>query len=136
MTVKLDDKGTVLKTLVLKAGNVTEACVAAKISRQTFYRWRKEDPEFDQAVKDTRESNKDLFEGLLLTQGKKGNVTAILGWLNANAKDRGYGLNRMEHSGPEGGPIVHADLSGKTPAEIRKIIREEVVARQGKRTGA
>ncbi len=129
------NKKTFLDTLVKQAGNVTKACAATRISRNTYYEWVKGDPEFAQAVEHAKEACKDLFEGFLLTQGRKGNVTAILGWLNANAKDRGYGLVRQEHSGPGGGPIPHADLSGKNPEEIRKIMREEVLARQGKRDG-
>ena len=129
------NKATFLKILVNQAGNVTKACAAARISRGHYYEWLKTDPEFAQAVQHAKESCKDLFEGFLVTQARKGNVTACLGWLNANAKDRGYGINRTEHSAPGGGPIAHVDLSGKSPAEIRKIMREEVVARQGKQAG-
>lgn len=126
------NKEIFLKALVLQAGNATKACAAAKIRRDTYYLWAKEDPEFAQAVQHAKESCKDLFEGLLLKQARAGNVGAIMGWLNANAKDRGYGYNRIEHSGPGGGPITHVDLSGKSAAEIREIMRAEVVARQGK----
>jgi len=129
------NKEVFLKILALQAGNVTKACAAAKIRRTTYYLWAKEDPEFAQAVQHAKESCKDLFEGLLLKSAKAGNVTACLGWLNANAKDRGYGLNRVEHSGAGGGPIQHVDLSGKTSAQIREIMRAEIVARQGKQTG-
>jgi hypothetical protein len=129
------NKKVFLKILALQAGNVTKACAAAKVWRGTYYLWAKEDPEFAQAVQHAKESCKDFFEGLLLKEAKAGNTTAIMGWLNANAKDRGYGYNRVEHSGPGGGPIQHVDLSGKTPAQIREIMRAEVVARQGKQSG-
>ena len=126
------NKQILLETLVKQAGNVTKACKAAQIGRARFYLWAKDDPVFAEAVQHAKESCKDLFEGFLTKQARNGNVTACLGWLNANAKDRGYGINRTEHSGPEGSPILHADLSGKSPEEIRKIMRAEVVARQGK----
>jgi hypothetical protein len=129
------NKEVFLDVLVKKANNVTAACKAVKIRRDTYYLWIKEDPEFAQAVQHAKESCKDLFEGFLVTQSRNGNSTATMGWLNANAKDRGYGYNRVEHSGPGGGPIAHVDLSGKTSAQIREIMRAEVVARQGKQAG-
>ena len=131
------NKAAFLEVFVKKDGNITKACAGVNINRRHFYVWLSNDPEFAENVKAAKEACKDLFEGFLTRQARSGNVTATLGWLNANARDRGYGINRMEHSGPGGAPIPvqQADLSGKSEDQIRKIMREEVMGRQGKRGG-
>ncbi len=131
------EKASFLKILVKKDGNITRACAGANIDRQTYYNWISSDPVFAEGAKNAKEACKDTFEGFLTRQARGGNVTATLGWLNANARDRGYGINRMEHSGPGGAPIPvqQADLSGKSEEQIRKIMREEAMGRQGKRVG-
>ncbi len=87
-----------------KGGIVAEICRAANISRQTFYRWRKEDPAFAEALTEARESLLDFVEAKLMKQIDESNLTAIIFFLKCQAKKRGY-VERQEWSGPDGGAI-------------------------------
>jgi hypothetical protein len=52
---KLDEKTVSLLEAHLQFGhNVAEACYAAKISRETFYKWFRERPEFSDRMRQAR----------------------------------------------------------------------------------
>lgn len=85
-----------------KYGNVRMACFAVGMPRSTYYFWRSSDPDFAGAVVDTLEAVKDNVESQLIligTGAKEGNAVALLCWLNARAKDRGYGTSKIEGGG-------------------------------------
>lgn len=95
-----------LDELRLAYGNITAAAKVVGIHRRTYHAWRKDDAAFDADAGDAHEDVKDNVESQLVLVGtgaKKGNAIALLGWLNARAKDRGY--SRHEISGPNAGPI-------------------------------
>lgn len=58
-------------------GNVTAACKAADVSRQTVYRHREQFPEFAKAWDDSMEDALDKLEGTLWKLGADGNTRAI-----------------------------------------------------------
>ncbi len=64
---------------------VQVACEKTGISRNSIYRWRKEDPEFakkmDQAIADGVALVNDMSESQLLTLIKEKNYSAITFWL-------------------------------------------------------
>ena len=98
-----------------KYGNVRAVCVAVGMPRSTYYFWRSSDPDFAEAVVDTLEEVKDNVESQLLLIGigaKEGNVVALLGWLNARAKDRGYGTSKIER----GGKLSFVVVAARDPA--------------------
>lgn len=71
------------------------ACEKAGISRATYYRWRKEDPDFalsaDEALHDGVALVSDIAESQLLTQIRDGNLGAVMYWLkhrNANYNNK------------------------------------------------
>lgn len=61
------------------------ACEKAGVGRATYYRWRKEDPEFakasDQALLDGSLLVNDMAESQLMSAIKDKNMTAIIFWL-------------------------------------------------------
>ena len=59
-------KDNFLKALKNNLGNISQACKASKISRQTYYRWIDDDVEFEEKCKDVEESLLDLAESRLL----------------------------------------------------------------------
>ncbi len=71
-------------------GVVSYACKAANISRQTYYNWRKTDPEFDVRANEIEETAIDIAEGKLFSQIGSGNITAIIFYLKTKGKKRGY----------------------------------------------
>jgi hypothetical protein len=78
------------------AGNVSVACKKVLISRETYYRWAKEDPEFKQKCDEVNESLLDMAETMLLKQIKNDNTTSIIFYLKTKGKSRGY-VERSEH---------------------------------------
>lgn len=61
------------------------ACEKAGIGRATFYRWKKEDPDFaqmaEEALGDGIRLMNDMAESKLLSSVKEGNLTGIIFWL-------------------------------------------------------
>ena len=70
------------------------------VSRTTFYRWQKTDPDFSAQVKDAlfggKELISDLAEGQLINAIKQGHVSALIFWLKTHRDDY---KNRLEISG-------------------------------------
>lgn len=112
----LANKKKALDALKSTMGNVTAACTAADINRRNFYKWREDDAEFDQAVKDISESAIDMGETALMKQIQEGNTACIIFFLKTRGKERGY-VERMEHDhrGKDGGAIQYENI----PLEIR-----------------
>lgn len=84
-----------LKALNLTTGNVTAACKQAKVSRQTYYNWMKDD-DFAAAVDEVNESNLDYAESKLQSLIRQENPTAIIFYLKTKGKKRGY-VERVEN---------------------------------------
>ena len=90
--------------LEMNRGIITSACKSVDISRQTYYNWLKDDPEFNLAAEEIQESAIDFVESKLMQKidgvyvsGKEGEVydlppsdTAIIFFLKTKGKKRGY----------------------------------------------
>ncbi len=93
---QIKEKGVLLEQF-RKTPIVQIACEKVGVGRATYYRWRKDDPEF------TKESNKALMEGQLLVNDmaesqllsaiRDKNMTAIIFWLRNHHVDY---RNRVE----------------------------------------
>lgn len=77
-------------------GNITATCREIGISRQTFYRWCKNDKNFNQAVNNVSEANLDYAESMLLKNIKEGKEVSLIFFLKTKGKSRGY-VERTEH---------------------------------------
>jgi len=77
------------------AGNITHACKAAGICRQTYYRWIDESDSFKKEVDDIKESTIDFAESILLGEIKNKNITATIFFLKTIGRNRGY-IERQE----------------------------------------
>lgn len=89
-----------LKPLFIKAlknndGNITRACSAIHINRNTYYDWKAKDAKFSQDVGEVEESLIDLAENELIKLMKAGNITALIFYLKCKGKARGY-IERQE----------------------------------------
>src|ERR1044071_6022082 len=70
---------------VLEAqGTVLHACKAAGISRQTAYRWQREDPEFAEQWDEAHENAVDVVESTIYQQAVGGNTIAAIFYLKAH----------------------------------------------------
>lgn len=100
-------KETMIEALQDTLGNVSRACHKVGISRNTHYRWCREDSEYKERVEDTAEEQVDFVEDKLieLIRGvtcskfsKEGdivystppNVTAVIFYLKTKGRHRGY----------------------------------------------
>ena len=70
---------------------VASSCLKAGISRQTFYEWRREDPDFASKCEEIEELQKDMAEASILKQIKEGNTTMTIFYAKTKMRDRGYG---------------------------------------------
>ena len=94
MTTKTDTSDTkkrvLMEALEKTMGVVSTACRNANISRDTFYRWYKEDDNFKEEVDKLKNVSLDFAESKLLEQINGGNTTAIIFYLKTQGKHRGY----------------------------------------------
>ena len=84
-------KEKLLKALQETQGLIYHACKkAGNISRSTYYRYMKEDPEFAKEVEDIKQAQIDYVEGQLIKNISDGKETSIIFYLKSKARDRGY----------------------------------------------
>ena len=84
-----DKKGKFLKAFKDSNCYVAESCRRIKISRQTFYRWKK-DKEFAQSCEDIEEGLIDNAESKLQELINDKVPVAVLVYLKTKGKKRGY----------------------------------------------
>jgi len=65
-------------------GTVFHAAQAAGVSRQTAYRWQREDPEFADQWEEARENAVDVVESTIYQQAVGGNTLAAFFYLKAH----------------------------------------------------
>ena len=84
-------KEKLLEALKETQGLIYHACKkAGNISRSTYYRYMKEDPEFAKEVEDIKQAQIDYVEGQLIKNISDGKETSIIFYLKSKARDRGY----------------------------------------------
>lgn len=96
-------KKAMLQALEKSLGVVTSACKSVGISRETHYRWMKEDAEYNASVRELENVAIDFAESQLHKQISKGNPTSTIFYLKTKGKSRGY-VERQEiqHEGDAG----------------------------------
>ena len=96
-------KNAMLQALEKSLGVVTSACKSVGISRETHYRWMKEDAEYNASVRELENVAIDFAESQLHKQISKGNPPATIFYLKTKGKARGY-VERQEiqHDSPDG----------------------------------
>ncbi len=87
MTLK---KKAMLSALEASLGVVTPACRSCSISRETHYRWLKEDEEYKEAVTSLDDLALDFAETHLHRQIKDGTPSSTIFFLKTRGKKRGY----------------------------------------------
>jgi hypothetical protein len=89
------NKKSMIEALEKSLGIVTSACKAVGISRETHYRWLREDEEYFTAVKSIEDVALDFAESQLHKQIKEGEVSSTIFFLKTKGKRRGY-VERQE----------------------------------------
>jgi hypothetical protein len=103
MTKTDTTKKAMLQALEKSLGVVTTACKSVGISRETHYKWLREDESYKESVDDLVNVALDFAETQLHKQISKGNPTSTIFYLKTKGKNRGY-IERQEiqHDGGEG----------------------------------
>jgi hypothetical protein len=83
-------KKLMIEALKHQLGNVTLACKEVGITRDTHYRWIKEDAEYKEETTNLDDFVIDYVENELYKKISKGDTACILFWLKCKAKHRGY----------------------------------------------
>ena len=97
-------KKALVEALEKSLGVVSTACKAAGISRDTHYRWLKEDPEYKAQVEELSEVAIDFAESHLHKLIRDGNPAATIFFLKTKGKGRGY-VERQEIAVAEKKPL-------------------------------
>ena len=101
-------KADLLIALTNSLGIVTPACKAVGISRDRFYTYYNEDPEFKKAVDDIQNVQIDYVEDQFFKKIKEGSEKSILFYMRYKGKKRGYSDSLDITSG--GAPITEIKL--------------------------
>jgi hypothetical protein len=88
-------KKAMVEALEKSLGIVTTACKQVGISRETHYRWLREDEEYKAAVDSLQDMVLDFAESQLHKQIQGGEVTSTIFYLKTKGKKRGY-VERQE----------------------------------------
>jgi len=83
-------KKLLIEALERSLGIVTPACKEVGVSRETFYRYYREDSDFKKVVDDINEITLDFAENQLLKKIKEGSERSILFYMKYKARKRGY----------------------------------------------
>jgi hypothetical protein len=99
--MKTDKKDKVLEALERSLGIVSAACKEVNLSRETYYKWLKEDPDFKKRVEEIEDLQGDFVEHQLFKKIKEGSEKAIMFYMKYKGKKRGYAV-RNEITGADG----------------------------------
>jgi len=83
-------KRLLLIALEKTLGIVTPACQEVGISRDRFYKYYNEDPEFKRKVDELNQVTLDFVENQLLKKIKDGSEKSIMFYMRYKGKKRGY----------------------------------------------
>ena len=89
------DKTEANKTAMIAAlenslGIVTTACKEVGVSRESHYRWMREDASYKESVESVTDVAIDVVESKLYELIKQGNVTSVIFYLKTKGRKRGY----------------------------------------------
>lgn len=90
MTKKRSNKELFLEAFSNSAGNISHACKSIGVSRQAYYNWIDNDPNFAKKTQDILEDNIDLAETMLMKNIRDGKEASIFFFLKTKGKSRGY----------------------------------------------
>jgi len=111
-------KNNLIKALEKSLGIVTSACKNVGCSRETFYKYCKDDADFKARVKDIENIALDFAESKLHKQIASGNSTSTIFYLKTKGKKRGY-IEKNEID-----LTTKRDLSIYTDEEIAEKLKE------------
>jgi hypothetical protein len=103
-------------------GVLAEASRAGPIGRRVMYQLMKEDPAFRQQIRDAKSECLDDLERAMIARGKysKGDLAGIF-VMKHNRPRYADGPTRIELTGKDGGPVLHADAKEELGRRLDKL---------------
>ena len=123
---------------LMAEGRSLDGCASlVGVHPDTLYEWQTRHPEFSGAVRAGRAAATAFWENRLLdiAQGGAGNAQAIT-WALRNRSRAAAGWHhdspRLEHSGPDGAPILSQQITAidarSLPADAREALKQALLA--------
>lgn len=113
------NKEALLAALEKTLGIVAPACVAANLSRETYYNYYDTDPEFKAKVDALSNLQLDFVESKLLESIQNGSDNLIQFYLKTKGKKRGYGEQQLpETPGNTTRKLVVFSLRGRAESPL------------------
>jgi len=116
---KAKKKKLMAEALNVNLGIVSMACRQVGISRDTHYRWLKEDPKYKKYLEDAHFNQKDFGEHALMKLVREGNASAVLFFNKTINKDRGY-IEKQEIEHSTSGVKIEVSI----PEEIKELFNK------------
>ena len=91
--------------------SIAAACRRAGISRVAAYAWRNDEEEFRAAWDEAVEEGTDLLEDAAIERARDASDTLMIFLLKARRPDKFKDRAKVEHSGPNDGPIEINDVT-------------------------
>jgi len=110
-------KAKLIEALIKTSGHISKSCAAVGCSRQTFYQYRDNDPDFLQVISELDENEIDVVENALMSQIKSGNITGIIFYLKTKGKKRGYTEETININ-------KNLDLSNMSSKDIDELLKK------------
>ena len=98
-------QAAMVKAVLKTRGLIGLACRQCDISERTHRDWMLRYPKYATRIKESILVGQDMIEFRLIEKCDEGDVTALRVYLSARCKDRGYGVQRSEVTGPNGSSV-------------------------------
>ncbi|TIP69427.1 MAG: hypothetical protein E5X53_32685 [Mesorhizobium sp.] len=108
------------KALRLSAGLMSVASRRLNVSRTTLHAFVNEYPELREIRREIDDEIGDLAESALINGVRRGDPRSVMFYLDHKARDRGYGRQRVEVVGPNGGPVA-VEMADPAAELIRRL---------------
>ena len=120
----------IIKAIRESNGLLTQAAAKAGMGYRTIKRYVAEFPLVKEAADEAQERVLDFAEGKLIENIKARDNTAIIFYLKTKGKHRGF-VERVESTGPGGGPIEIRDTREKLLAKIDRQVKLQAACPSG-----
>jgi hypothetical protein len=124
---------TAVLELLRKGNGIEQAARAVGTSGPSLRRWRRDDPDFDEACQAAADFCADIAENVLYVRGIRGDTLALLAWLRAHRPEK-YHRKMLIAGDPDGAPVAvdhtHAAARGRIlilPANGRAALSAEEI---------
>ena len=135
-TIYRPEMGDMIADAMATGLSAEAAAAKVGISARSLFNWQQEHPDFLQAIQEGRQRALLWWEerALAMAEGKPGSAQIVtLGLKNRSRAASGWhDAQRLEHSGPNGGPIqqrVTADINLKVLTDDELALFEELLVK-------